>query len=267
MTIFLGAIPNKSRRIIMPLFSFCPVYFETDLYKVLTERLALGSGLSLALCVLLAIAVPYLLGSLNFGIILSKLFFHEDIRNYGSGNAGTTNMLRTYGKRAAVLTLVCDMLKGVVAILVGALVLNPAAYAPVDGIALAALFVILGHCFPCFYHFKGGKGVATFAIVILVTRPLIFVLLLFIFAVIVAGTRFISLASIICALMFPVLLNRLETVDYYPMGWFHLVAVAIALLIVFMHRANIKRLLAGKESKVSFSKKQKTEIPKDTEEK
>ena len=159
------------------------------------------------------------------------------------------------------------MLKGVLAVLVGALVLNPAAYAPVDGIALASLFVILGHCFPCFYHFKGGKGVATFAMVILVTRPIIFLILLVVFVIIVAGTRFISLGSIISALMFPVLLNRLETLDYYPMGWFHLIAVIIALLIVFMHRANIKRLLAGKESKLSFSKKQKTEIPKDSEEK
>lgn len=251
----------------MALFSFCPLYFKNDLYKLLTEKFSFGTELSLVLCVLLAIAVPYLLGSLNFGIILSKFFFHEDIRNYGSGNAGTTNMLRTYGKRAAVLTLVCDMLKGVLAVLVGALVLNPAAYAPVDGIALASLFVILGHCFPCFYHFKGGKGVATFAMVILVTRPIIFLILLVVFVIIVAGTRFISLGSIISALMFPVLLNRLETLDYYPMGWFHLIAVIIALLIVFMHRANIKRLLAGKESKLSFSKKQKTEIPKDSEEK
>lgn len=244
-------------------FSFCPVYFKNDLYKWLTEGLSLNAELSLILCVLLAIAIPYLLGSLNFGIILSKLFFREDIRNYGSGNAGTTNMLRTYGKKAAALTLVCDMLKGALAVLVGALLLNPLAGAVVDGIAIASLFVFLGHCFPCFYHFKGGKGVATFGMVILITRPLIFVLLLFVFIVIVAGTRFISLGSMISALMFPVLLNRLDTA--YPMGWFHLSAVIIALLVVFMHRANIKRLLAGKESKLSFSKKQKTELPKDNE--
>ena len=244
-------------------FSFCPLYFKHDLYSVLSG--AVGAEAALVIGVLLSIALPYLLGSLNFGIILSKLFFHEDIRDFGSGNAGSTNMLRTYGKKAAALTLVCDMLKGALAALCGALLLNPMAGAPVDGIAIASLFVILGHCFPCFYRFKGGKGVATLGMVILITRPLIFAILIFVFVVIVAGTRFISLGSIISALMFPVLLNRLDT--DYPMGWFHLVAVLIALLVLFMHRTNIKRLLAGKESKLSFKKTQKTEIGKDSVEK
>lgn len=243
--------------------SFCPVYFENDLYKLLSASIAPAAAL--LVCALLAIAVPYLLGSLNFGIILSKIFFHEDIRNYGSGNAGATNMLRTYGKGFAALTLVCDMLKAALAVLFGALMLNPMALAPVDGIALSALFVILGHCFPCFYRFKGGKGVATFAMVILITRPLVFLVLLFCFVVIVAGTKFISLGSIICALLFPVFSQSLH--GGIDAGWFNLAAVAIALLIVFMHRSNIKRLLAGKESKLSFSKKEKTEIKKDTENK
>lgn len=242
-------------------FSFCPLYFPFDLNSYLTDSLSLGKEFSLVLCVLLAIAIPYLLGSLNFGIILSKLFFHEDIRNYGSGNAGSTNMLRTYGKKAAALTLVCDMLKGALATLIGALLLNPLAGARVDGIAIASLFVILGHCFPCFYRFKGGKGVATLAMVILITRPLIFAILFLVFVAIVAATRFISLGSIIGALLFPVFLNRLDTT--YQIGWFHLTAVLIALLVVFMHRTNIKRLLEGKESKLSFSKKQKAEIQKD----
>ena len=243
--------------------SFCPVYFENDLYNRLSA--AIAPELALAICAILAIAVPYLLGSLNFGIIFSKIFFHEDIRNYGSGNAGTTNMLRTYGKGFAALTLVCDMLKAAVAVVFGALMLNPMAWAPIDGIALSSLFVILGHCFPCFYLFKCGKGVATFAMVILITRPLVFLVLLFCFVVIVAGTKFISLGSIICALLFPVFSQSLHgSIDA---GWFNLTAVAIALLIVFMHRSNIKRLLAGKESKLSFSKKEKTEIKKDTESK
>ncbi len=243
--------------------SFCPVYFKNDLYKILTANLS--PELSLAICAILAIAIPYLLGSLNFGIILSKIFFHEDIRNYGSGNAGATNMLRTYGKGFAAITLTCDMLKAALAVLFGALMLNPMAYAPIDGIALASLFVILGHCFPCFYRFKGGKGVATFAMVILITRPLLFLILLFCFVVIVAGTKFISLGSMVCALLFPVFSHSLHTGP--DAGWFNLTAVAIALLIVFMHRANIKRLLAGKESKISFSKKEKNEIKKESEEK
>ena len=247
----------------MTIFSFCPVYFENDLYSRLQS--ALSPELSLLLCVLFSIVIPYLLGSLNFGIILSRVFFHEDIRNYGSGNAGATNMLRTYGKGFAALTLACDMLKAALAVLVGALLLNPRAGAPIDGIALASLFVILGHCFPCFYKFKGGKGVATFAMVILITRPIVFLLLLFAFVVIVAGTKFISLGSIICALLFPVFSHSLYTGP--DTGWFNLAAVAIALLVVFMHRENIKRLLAGKESKLSFSKKEKIEIKKDAEKK
>ncbi|MBO5306291.1 MAG: glycerol-3-phosphate 1-O-acyltransferase PlsY [Clostridia bacterium] len=247
-------------------FSFCPVYFQNDLYKCLTEGLSLGKEVSLIACVLLAIAIPYLLGSLNFGIILSRIFFHEDIRDYGSGNAGSTNMLRTYGKKAAALTLVCDMLKAALAVLVGALFLNPATrVTPVDGIAIASLFVVLGHCFPCFYRFRGGKGVATLGMVILITRPLIFVLVFFVFVVLVAGTRFISLGSIISALLFPVLLNRLDTA--YPMGWFQLMAVLMAFLVLFMHRANIKRLLEGKESKLSFGKKKKTEPEKNSDHK
>ncbi len=237
------------------MFGFCPLYFKNDLCQTLIRNAALNEGLALFLCVLATIAASYLLGSLNFGIILSKLVYHEDIREHGSGNAGTTNMLRTYGKRLAALTLVCDMLKGAISLLIGAILLNPLAGSKVDGIAIASLFVILGHCFPCFYRFKGGKGVATLAMVILVSRPLIFVILLFIFIVIVAGTKFVSLGSMISALMFPVLLRSLDST--YLIGWFPLTAVAIALLVVFMHRSNIRRLLDGKESKISFSKKNK----------
>ena len=237
------------------MFGFCPLYFKNDLCQIFIRNAVLGEELALLLCVLVTIAASYLLGSLNFGIILSKSIYHEDIREHGSGNAGSTNMLRTYGKGLAALTLVCDMLKGGVALLVGALLLNPLAGSKVDGIAIAALFVILGHCFPCFYRFKGGKGVATLAMVILISRPLIFVILLFIFIVIVVGTKFVSLGSIISALMFPVLLHSLDS--SYLIGWFHLSAVAIALLVTFMHRTNIRRLLDGKESKISFSKKNK----------
>lgn len=249
-------------------FSFCCVYFSHDLNSFL---IGLFPGNETAhtvitvFCALLCMVIPYLLGSLNFGIILSKLFYHEDIRSFGSGNAGSTNMLRTYGKKAAALTLVCDMLKGALAVLVGGLLLNPMAGAKIDGIAIASLFVVLGHIFPCFYHFKGGKGVATVAMVILLTRPLIFVLLFLVFVIIVAGTRYVSLGSIISVMLYPVLLNRLDT--DYPMGWYHFIFVFIALLIVFMHRTNIKRLLAGKESKVSFGKKKDAGITDGTSEK
>ncbi len=240
-------------------FSFCCVYFNFDLYSFLIKQFSpneTGKAILLGLCAILCIAIPYLLGSLNFGIIFSRLLHHDDIRQHGSGNAGSTNMLRTYGKKTAALTLLCDMLKGSLAVLVGGLILNPGAESPVDGIAIAALFVMLGHIFPCFYKFKGGKGVATAAMVILVTRPLIGLLVLFTFTVFVIGTRFVSLGSIMGALMFPILMNRLDT--DYVIGWYHWIAVLMTALVVFMHRSNIKRLLDGKESKVSFGKKKDT---------
>ncbi len=250
------------------IFSFSCVYFNFDLYSTLLARFApneTGKAVMLGLCALLCMVIPYLLGSLNFGIIFSRLLHNDDIRQHGSGNAGSTNMLRTYGKKTAALTLTCDMLKGALAVLVGGLILNPGAKAPIDGIAIAALFVMLGHIFPRFYKFKGGKGVATAAMVILVTRPAIGLIILFIFVVIVAGTRFVSLGSMIAALMFPVLMNRLDT--DYVMGWYHLIAVIMALLVVLMHRTNIKRLLAGKESKISFGKKKDAPAPESKEEK
>ncbi len=198
--------------------------------------------------VILCIVLPYLLGSLNFALIISRRFYGEDIRTKGSGNAGMTNMLRTYGKGAAALTLLGDMLKAVFASLFGYLFLG------VTGAYLAGLFCILGHMFPIFYRFKGGKGVVTTAVMILMLNPIIFAILLLMFAIIVIGTRYISLGSVMCALLWPLLVHRIE-----GPGANVLLTIGIAALIVFMHRGNIKRLYEGKESKVSLKKKKKEE--------
>lgn len=195
--------------------------------------------------VLICMVIPYLLGSLNFAILFSNIFFHDDIRKYGSGNAGMTNMLRTYGKLPALATLICDMLKGAVAVMLGTLVFND------WGAAIAGLFVVLGHMFPCFYKFKGGKGVATTAMVILATNPLVFLILLVIFLIIVIGTKFVSLGSVMCMMIYPYLLSRFEVGPNVLSG------IIIALLIIFMHRSNIKRLLAGTESKISLKGRKK----------
>ena len=207
---------------------------------------------------IICIVVPYLLGSLNFAIIISKIRYGQDIRNYGSGNAGMTNMLRTYGKGAAVVTLLCDMLKAVVSAALGSALLGLT-----FGGYMAGFFCMLGRMFPIFYKFKGGKGVASTAAMILVLNPPVFVLLLFVFAVIVIGTKYVSLASIMSVLMFPVFLHRIdiiiEDVFYKKLGimWGPdvLFAVAIAFMVVFMHRSNIKRLLEGTESKISLGGK------------
>lgn len=210
--------------------------------------------LAVILCVIASIIVPYLLGSLNFGVIWSALFYKDDVRSHGSGNAGTTNMLRNYGKKAAIITLVCDMLKTAVACWFGA-ILGPEYY----GMYIAGLFCIMGHMFPIFFKFKGGKGIACLAMMVLVTDWRVFLFLFFAFVVIVAGTRYVSLGSVICAMIYPVVLNRINKT--VPFGW--LIATIVAALIVFMHRENIKRLFAGNENKLSFKKKAKAEENKE----
>lgn len=204
------------------------------------------NGWILVGCILLCMIPSYLLGSLNFALILSRRFFGEDVRQKGSGNAGMTNMLRNYGKGAAALTLLGDALKAVVSSLIGYVVFG------VTGAYIAGLFCILGHMFPIYYRFKGGKGVVTTAVMILMLNPVIFLILLAIFLLIVLGTRFISLGSVMCVMIWPLILQRMEGA-----GAPVLMAMAIAALVVFMHRENIKRLLRGEENKVSFGKKKK----------
>ena len=140
--------------------------------------------------VLALLVVPYFLGSINFGIIISKLFHGEDIREYGSGNAGMTNMLRTYGKRDAAITLIGDALKAVVAVILGRILFG------ISGGYVAGLTCILGHAFPCYYKFKGGKGVVVTAATIAVIDWRIFLVLLGIFILVVAFSKYISLGSV-----------------------------------------------------------------------
>ena len=199
--------------------------------------------------VLLCIAVGYLLGSLNSAIIISRLFLHRDIRAHGSKNAGATNMLRTYGTKYAVMTLVCDMLKSAVATALGYLIGTVFIGAPIAG-----FFCIFGHMFPVFYRFKGGKGVACTGMVALMLDPWTFLIMLICFAVITAGTRYVSLASIMCGFLYPLLLRA-----FFPGGWVILMGVLTTAFVTFMHRENIKRLWNGKESKISFSRKKKAE--------
>ena len=240
------------------------------LISYLTSHFTMSDGAFFAVFVagiLLCMVIPYLFGSLNFAIIISKIFYHDDIRKYGSGNAGTTNMLRTYGKLPAVATLLLDMSKGALSVLVGFLILGNGAsgateefmWGTMGGTYLAGLFAVLGHMFPCFYKFKGGKGVATTAVVVLCTNPVVFTLLLGIFLIIVIGTKMISLGSVMCMLFYPVLLNRFS--PECPEGV--LISFLIAALVIFMHRSNIKRIWEGKESKVSFKKHQKAPIEQD----
>ena len=207
--------------------------------------------LLLALGYTAAIIIPYLLGSLNSAIIVSKRRFNDDIRQHGSGNGGLTNALRTYGKAAAGLTLLGDTMKAFISVAFGYLVFG------YWTAAIAALFCMLGHMFPCFYKFKGGKGVLVTAASMLLLDPITFALCMLIFIIIVAGTKFVSLGSVMGAIFFPLILNRVATItgNIALLGLPCIIAIIMAVLVVFMHRANIKRLLNGTESKLSFKKK------------
>ncbi len=211
-------------------------------------------GIMILCGVALCIFSAYLLGSINPAILISRLRFHDDIRKHGSGNAGTTNMLRTYGKKAALATLLCDLGKAAVAVLLGRLIWG------VNGAALSGFFVMFGHMFPVFSHFRGGKGVACLAMVALMLSPITFVILLAMFLVIAIGTRYVSLASVMCAMLYPLILRA-----FANNGLNVAMAVLAALFVVIMHRENLKRLWNGTESKLDLSKfkKGKTDPPSD----
>ncbi len=218
-----------------------------------TVLLVIGAALA-AIC-------AYFLGSINFAIIISSKEYKQDIRDHGSKNAGMTNMMRTYGKKAAGLTLLGDALKAVVSCLIGYALLGEL------GAYIAGLFCILGHVFPVYYKFKGGKGVVTAAVTVLMCNPIVFLILFALFAIIVLFTKYISLGSVMCMLLYPIILDRITrimtNIAYGPEGERTTIgvvfAVAMAVIIVLKHRQNIKRLMNGTESKFSFKKSVKTD--------
>lgn len=202
--------------------------------------------------------VAYLIGSVNFSILISKKMAGFDVREKGSGNAGTTNVLRTVGKKAAALTLCCDILKGVFAVLIARVLghfvtdINAAVL-----VELAAFGVVIGHTFPVFFGFKGGKGVATSLGIILIINWRIGLACLLFWIILVAITRMVSLGSISAAVLFAVLTIIIRenyiTAEYH---WSYIIfGILLACFVVFNHRANLKRILSGTENKLSFKKK------------
>ncbi|MBQ8350909.1 MAG: glycerol-3-phosphate 1-O-acyltransferase PlsY [Clostridia bacterium] len=199
-----------------------------------------------------AVLIPYLLGSINSAVVISRLLYHDDVRNHGSGNAGTTNMLRTYGKVAALLTLLGDVLKTVLAVCIGSFTLSAAI-----GGWIAAFFCMIGHIFPIYYRFRGGKGVLCVATAVAMLSPFAFVCDLLAFIIIVSMTKYVSLGSIFGGLTLPLFVNVENKINPYGTVIEALVAIAMALLILWCHRANIQRIRDGKESKLSFKSKSK----------
>lgn len=193
----------------------------------------------------LSVLLGYLLGSVSFSIILSRLRYRDDIRRHGSGNAGMTNTLRTYGKLSAVIVLVGDFGKGVLGAWIGWKLGES-----VTAAYLAGLFAVIGHMFPLYFGFRGGKGVATAAGVILGTCPRVFLVVLVIFVGIIFFSRYVSLGSVSVAAVYPFTVVFLVWgID----GMFRvemLCALLMAALVIWAHRSNIQRLLAGTESKL-----------------
>ena len=200
--------------------------------------------------------VAYLLGSISFSVIISKKMAGFDVREKGSGNAGTTNVLRSVGKKAAVITLILDVLKGVLAVLV-AYIAGNIVKEGVDRallIQIAGLLVVVGHTFPIFFGFKGGKGIATALGVLLITNWNIGLICLVFALVLMALTKMVSLGSISAAILFPVLILFMPHTAYLVDGNYIIYSILIAVLVVFNHRANVKRLLNGTENKLDFKK-------------
>lgn len=223
----------------------------------------------------LSAVIAYLLGSISFSILFTKLFSHQDIRSMGSGNAGTTNVLRSVGAKAAIWTFIFDFAKGVVAVLIGKLIFQ-AFYPGAElngalsefefvqyGAFIAAAFCVLGHDFPVFFGFKGGKGVLTSWSITLLIDWRLFVITIVVFIVLLIITRVVSIGSIGAAISLPIAIFPLTYfVDYLQYGVgsvsYCIIVTAISLflggLLVWKHRSNIKRIREGTEKKLSIHK-------------
>ncbi len=189
------------------------------------------------------IIVGYALGNIPFSYIVAKKMGQLDIRNQGSGNTGATNVYRVLGMKAGLWAFAGDFLKGLAAALIGRSMMGP------EGAALCGSMAMIGHCYPVVLGFKGGKGVATSGGMVIGLSPPIGLILLIIQLVLMKTTRYVSLASVVAAGLFPVmtlLFNMPLAINLY--------AAFVGLLVIFRHRANIERLIKGEESKITAKK-------------
>ncbi len=211
--------------------------------------------LEISITVFLISLAAYLLGSIPFGLLLARLFGGTDVRKAGSGNIGATNVARVVGPLAGVLTLVFDTAKGAAAVwLVGRVTSESATW-----MMIAAFAVVLGHCFPMWLKFRGGKGVATALGVFLALCPLAAVSALLLFLLCVAYWRYVSLGSIAAAAAMPLLIYFLWAPRHAPPIIVDLGTLAIALLVIYKHDGNLQRLVEGTEPRFSFGRKKETE--------
>lgn len=219
--------------------------------------------------VAISAVIAYLLGSISFAVIFSKLFANDDVRNHGSGNAGATNVFRSIGVGAGICTFFCDFGKGAAAIFLSRLLLaqvgitsdNPAHISIICVAAsIAGLFAVLGHLYPLYFGFRGGKGVMTLAGIIFMLSPIRFLVLLGVFIVSFAITRRVSVGSIMDGLSYPLVtflhcwfVQRAQSPEIYTTGYVTaevIIAALFGLIVIVKHRSNIKRILDGTEPKL-----------------
>lgn len=199
---------------------------------------------------LLVALISYFIGSISFSVIFTKKIAGFDVREKGSKNAGSTNVLRTAGKGIAILTLICDILKGVIAVLVAIGIGKIGNFDSTEYLVqIAGLMVVLGHTFPIFFGFKGGKGVATSLGIILLTNWQIGLICLVFALTLIILTRMVSLGSVAAAILFPILTIFINENYIFP-GDYRIFGVLLGIFVCFNHRSNIKRLLQGNENKL-----------------
>lgn len=219
------------------------------LFRATSDARTTGELVLIVLGFIFTVVAAYLLGSINLSIIISTKLYNDDIRLHGSGNAGMTNVMRTYGKKMAIITFAGDFFKAVIASIVGRLLLGYV------GAYIAGFFCFLGHIFPCFYKFKGGKGVVTAAAMILMTDPIVCGILFVLFVLLVLASKYISLGSVVCLLAYPIVLHRVS-----GPGIGVIFAFLVGVLCAFAHRGNIKRIMNGTERKFTFKVKHKKTV-------
>ena len=202
---------------------------------------------------ILAAVLGYLLGNLQSAVIISRLKYKDDVRNHGSGNAGSTNMLRVFGLKSGLVTFVGDLLKGILAVLAGRWIAGE------TGAYIASFFVVLGHCFPVFLQFRGGKGVASTLGIAWMLNPLFAAIMTAWAGLMIALTRTISISSLTGITLYFLLV----AVFSWGNTAFVVTVALLWLLIMLRHTDNIKRLLKGEESKL-FEKKRDKKDKKET---
>ena len=199
---------------------------------------------------IIVVMLAYCIGSINFSVILSRKMAGFDVREKGSKNAGTTNMLRTVGKKAALITLICDILKGIVAVLLALVIGKIGKSFNIEILKYIAGFaVILGHTFPIFFEFRGGKGIATALGVLLILQWQVGLICLVFALILMALTKMVSVGSISAAILFPILVLFMEPDKNI---WIIIISILITALVIFNHRTNLKRIKDGNENKLSF---------------